>query len=89
MNGRTGTHAHTHAPSPPAPQLNRPKSRFSPHRGQFSTKKLSAFLTGLASGRIGTQAIQSLPPFADAAADMEVQAVEEEFSLDDIMNEEM
>ena len=63
------------------------------HRGAFDAKKLSIFLTGIASGGTKTRRLEkALPAIKEVAPwNGEDAAVEEEeeFSLDDIMGEEL
>jgi len=73
--------------------LNRGKGKFSKHRGAFSDAALKGFITGMISGRSSVLSLpDELPAVVKVTAwdgkDGKVE-VEEEFSLDDIMGEEL
>ncbi len=73
--------------------VNRGKGKFSKHRGAFSSASIKEFITSLTSG---SAKVASLPDAFPAIHDVSLWdgkdakvKVEEEFSLDDIMNEEL
>jgi protein disulfide-isomerase A6 len=65
---------------------------FSVMRGSFSEKSMTSFLHSITTGRIATQPIDS-PPKVDNVAKWDGKAwegvAEDEFSLEDIMGEEL
>lgn len=73
--------------------LNKGKGKFSKHRGAFSESALKDFITGMSSGRSKVLSIPEVFPSVSAVSawdgkDAKIE-VEEEFSLDDILNEEL
>jgi len=62
-------------------------------RGAMTTEEVSGFIGRLMSAREATSPLQALPEIKDAKAwdgkDEAAGAQEEEFSLDDLMNEKL
>lgn len=87
---RRRRHPPPSSPLAPRAQIAKSKGRASIHRGTFSDKGISTFLTGLMTGRVVSQPFDMPPVVKTEPWDGEdATPPEEEFDLADIMAEEL